>query len=103
MMLVVHIGIPTLLLSATMLATSFNTRYIELAGLSIMLPTATIVCLTYQTEIFETDLVMRGSQNYVFTVFTCISFYFTGIDWLRHMVVRQGFFWIPAIIVIYHR
>ena len=60
LMLVVHMGLPTLLLGLTMLATLFETRFMELAGLSISIPTVTIVYLTYLTEIFLTNTEMRA-------------------------------------------
>ena len=71
--------------------------------MSISIPTVTITYLTYQTEIFETDTELRVSQIYIFTIFMFMTNYFTGIDWLRHMIVRQGFLWITALLVIYHR
>ena len=58
-LLVVHFTIPTILLTLTLLIGAFRRNWAELLGLSLMMPTVVIICLTYLAQIFEADILLR--------------------------------------------
>lgn len=103
LLLVIHSGIPTLLLSCTMLAAHLKTRLAELIGCSLMLSTLLVVYLSHLTDLFDWNEYTGEAQQYIVLLVFVFASVFTSIDFLWHLLYRQVYFWACAILLIYRR
>lgn len=99
-LLMLHTGVISLTLGLAIVMSKKWACIVELFGISLMVPTAVIIYLSYSFNLFEMDSKARNIQSNLFILLYFLATNLMSVDYIVHLALRQAFYWACVAVIV---